>query len=220
MNGEEVKDIGEIPKVWRQAWMSLGLEDMEDGRFDEEFAKTIYDEGKKIRREEKESDRRENNDERELKWINTPILLKEVRGVVARLKKGKATGVDGIITELFKYGGERMMFCVWALLQKVWRDEEIPEEWSRGIVVPIFKKGDRRNPFNYRGISLLSVVGKMFTSILSDRLMKFCEDNDVISDEQGGFRKGRGCPDQLFALTEVLNFRKGRKTCCCFIDKK
>ena len=220
LNGKEVKDEAQMTEVWRQAWLSLGLEDMEDKRFDEEYARMICEEGRKLKREEKESDRKENDEARQVKWINAPILLKEVRGVVARLKKGKATGVDGIITELFKYGGERMMYCVWSLLLKIWREEEIPDDWSKGVVVPIFKKEDRRDPFNYRGISLLSVVGKMFTTILSDRLMVFCEENDIIADEQGGFRKGRGCPDQLFALTEVLNFRKGKKTCCCFIDIK
>jgi hypothetical protein len=220
MNGNVIQDKGQMKGVWKGAWMSLGLEDMEDERFDEEFAKMIGEEAKRMRREEKESDRRESNDERTVRWINAPILLKEVRGVMTRLKKGKAMGVDGLITELFKYGGERMVYCVWALFQKVWKEGTIPDDWSKGIVVPIFKKGDRRDPFNYRGISLLSVVGKMFTTILSDRLMRFCEDNAIIVDEQGGFRKGRGCPDQLFAMTEVLNFRKGKKTCCCFIDIK
>ena len=51
------------------------------------------------------------------------------------------------------------------LFQKMWREENIPKDWARGIVVPIFKDGERKNVDNYRGITLLSVVGKLYTRV-------------------------------------------------------
>ena len=73
---------------------------------------------------------------------------------------------------------------------------------------------------NYRGITLLSVVSKVYTSILNERLSKWCEENNIIVEEQGGFRKGRGCVDQIFVLAGIINNRKNQQTYCCFIDLK
>jgi hypothetical protein len=71
---------------------------------------------------------------------------------------------------------------------------------------------------NYRGITLLCVAAKIFCSVINQRLGDWCEENGKLSDEQGGFRKGRGCVDQVFVLKEALRLRKGRKTFACFVD--
>jgi hypothetical protein len=214
LNGREVGEEKER--------MEVGVSDMNDEKFDREFAQKIREEVRRIHKVE-ETDRKENREreeEREDRWFNTPILLSEVERAINKLKKGKATGIDGVINELFMKGGKRMAYCVWSLFMHVWEEEDIPEEWMRAVVVPIHKKGDKRNPFNYRGISLLSVVGKLFTSVLSNRMMDEFDEEGGIADEQGGFRRGRGCPDQLFVLQETLSSRRNRKTCCCFIDIK
>jgi hypothetical protein len=219
VSGMEVHDVHQQLGVWRECWRLLGLENMSDGKFDNAFAMRVSKEVKNIAREEKESDRRTNVDD-EMLWMNRPILIREIKAAIDKLKKGKAAGIDNIVTEICKYGGDRFLYCLSCFFQLVWEKEEIPDDWNRAIVVPIFKKGDNRNPFDYRGISLLSVIGKLFAAVLNERMMKWCEDNDLLTDEQGGFRKGRGCPDQIFALSELLNVRKGRKTFCCFIDIK
>ncbi len=65
--------------------------------------------------------------------------------------------------------------------------------------MPLYKgKSNREECNNYRGISLLSVPGKIYGRILNERLMKIT--NKSVGDEQGGFRKGRGCVDQIFAM--------------------
>lgn len=71
-------------------------------------------------------------------------------------------------------------------------------------MVPIHKKGDKRDPSNYRGISLISVIGKLFCSLVNTRLQTWVEANSILSEEQGGFRPKRGCPDQLFILNEII----------------
>ena len=69
-------------------------------------------------------------------------------------------------------------------------------------------------------MTLLSVVGKTFSSILNKRLMEWVEENQVLAEEQGGFRTKRGCIEQIFVLKEVIRMRRGKKTYCCFIDIK
>ena len=88
----------------------------------------------------------------------------------------------------------------------------------KGIIFPIFKVGDDRDPNHHRGISLLSIVFKVYASVLNRRLVKWSEDNGIILEEQGGFRPGRGCVDQIFVLMSILKSRLGKKTYCCFID--
>ncbi len=73
---------------------------------------------------------------------------------------------------------------------KVLETGVIPEEWTIGMIVPIYKnKGGVMEPSNYRGITLLSCLGKPFTSILSSRLEEFVESNDLLCENQSGLRK-------------------------------
>ena len=65
-----------------------------------------------------------------------------------------------------------------------------PDVWSKGIIIPIYKKGVKTNPDNYRSITSLSCFGKLFTSVINDRITKFVENNSSLSGVQDGFRKG------------------------------
>ena len=102
----------------------------------------------------------------------------------------------------------------------MFRQGKVPLDWLRGVIVPIHKDGNKKEPLNYRPITLLSIAGKVYTGILQARLMNWCEKNNIIVIEQGGFRPGRGCPEQLYTLTELIKLRRRRKemTYACFID--
>ena len=78
---------------------------------------------------------------------------------------------------------------------------KIPHEWREAIIVPIYKKGSRAECGNYRGISLLSVVGKIYARVVCDRLRLLTD--AVLMGEQGGFRVRRGCVDQILAVGQV-----------------
>ena len=100
-----------------------------------------------------------------------------------------------------------------------WRTEKVPIDWMQGVVVPLHKDGDDRDPMNYRGITLLSIVGKVYNRVLGNRLMSFAERGSRgIVEEQGGFRPERGTEDQIFILTELLRARTDRTTFTAFID--
>ena len=87
------------------------------------------------------------------------IEREEIAQCVKKLKTG---GCDGIVGELLKYGGSGMVCLLEQLLSAIWREELVPRQWREGLIVNLFKNGDKEDPGNYRGITLLSVVGKVF----------------------------------------------------------
>ena len=99
----------------------------------------------------------------------------------------------------------------------------VPYDWSVGNIIPIYKqKGDPADPANYRPITLLSCLGKLFTSILNNRLQLFTEKYDKISQNQAGSRKGFSTVDHIFALNMLINLVQNRrkKLFCAFVDLK
>ncbi len=75
-----------------------------------------------------------------------------------------------------------------------WRQGEVPDQWKKAVIVPLHEgKGNKEECNNYRGISLLSMPGKIYGRILTERLMQVTEKK--VGDEQGGFRKGKSCVD-------------------------
>lgn len=109
------------------------------------------------------------------------------------------------------------------LFNKVLDTGEIPEDWLTGMIIPIYKnKGSKDDTNNYRGITLLSCVGKLFTSILNQRLTDFCENNLILKEIQAGFRKGYSTLDNIYVfktIIELFRFKK-KKLFCCFVDYK
>ena len=90
---------------------------------------------------------------------------------MAKLRGGKAAGTCKISAELLKAGDEAMIHGLHAVLTAVWHSGIIPPDWKRGLVVPIWKcKGDRQDCNNYRGITLLSVPGKVLAHLLLMRV--------------------------------------------------
>ncbi len=88
--------------------------------------------------------------------------------------------------------------------------------WTKAIIVPVYKgKGRRGDCGSYRDISLLSVPGKVYGKAITERVQRLTEEK--IGEEQGEFRKGRGCVDQIFSLRMVVekNIREKEKTIRC-----
>ena len=71
----------------------------------------------------------------------------------------------------------------------VWREELVPPKWREGLIVNLFKKGDKEDPGNYRGITLLSVVGKVFCKIVNDRLVQHLESGGFVYEGQAGLEQ-------------------------------
>ena len=146
------------------------------------------------------------------------ISMEEVARKVRKLKAGKSAGVDEIRTEFIKNSGSAGIQWLSRIFNLAMRSSAVPADWRYAIIAPIYKKGNRKECSNYRGISLLSVVGKLYASVLVDRVRVIVE--DVLDEVQGGFRPLRGCQDQIFCLRQAIEklYEKNKDLYLCFID--
>ena len=155
--------------------------------------------------------------------LNIPITEQEVLKRINSLKMNKACATDLILNEFLKSSKSKMLTAFTKLFNTIFNSGHVPVDWSQGIISPIYKnKGDKASPDNYRGITILSCFGKLFTAVLNNRLNKYLEDMHVLAEEQAGFRKGYGTTDHIFnlkCLIDIYLFR-GRKLFCAFIDYK
>ena len=121
--------------------------------------------------------------------LDREINLQDVTKAIDSLRSGKAPGYEGISAEFFKllkpYIGGHLVNIFNALFKNAY----FPEIWTKSLIVPLPKKGDLTKPTNYRGISLLPIFSKIYTHILKQRLVKWCEVEGKICKEQAGFRK-------------------------------
>ena len=147
------------------------------------------------------------------------VTKNEVEEALRIMRTGKAAGLDGIPAECLKKGGVAVVEWLVRLLNICFEAGEVPADWRMAAIVPIFKgKGDQHVCGNYRGISLLSMVGKLFGRVLINRIRDGTE--DALKDEQCGFRRGRGCVDQIFVVRQGCEkyLAKGKDSFWAFMD--
>jgi len=101
---------------------------------------------------------------------------------VEKLKSHKSPGIDQIPAELIKAGGRTIRCEIHKIITSIWNKEELPEEWKQPIILCIYKKGNRTDCSNYRGISLLPTAYKILSNILLSRLTPYGE--EIIGDYQ------------------------------------
>jgi len=122
--------------------------------------------------------------------------------VISNMKNGKAPGIDNITVELIKNGGPELLQRIFDFLLQIWDQERMPEEWEMGIICPIFKKRDRRECSNYRGITLLNIIYKIFTCLIYNMSTKYSE--LTLGEYQAGFRSGRSTIDHIHVVRQIL----------------
>ena len=152
--------------------------------------------------------------------LDKEITIEELNDTISKLKLEKSAGLDLLVNEFFIYAPNHVRKVMLRIFNKALELEYYPTVWAKGNIVPIFKSGDKYDTNNYRGITLLSCIGKLFTRIINDRLSVWAEKNGIISEAQLGFRKGRGTVDCLFILHGLIELMiaKGKKLYCCFVD--
>ena len=156
-------------------------------------------------------------------YINQPIAEKEIQEAIKNLKNNKSHGIDKILSEHLKTTINVMSPIYVKLFNIIYDTGIVPDSWTQGSIFPIYKnKGSENLPENYRPITLLSCFGKLFTSILNNRLNKYIEECDIIDSSQAGFRKGFSTTDNLFILQSLIEICKANKSklFCAFIDFK
>lgn len=128
----------------------------------------------------------------------------EVKEAIAQMRKGKSPGFDGIPIEVIKCGGDLLVQKLTNVVEGFWNGTPVHQDWKDSIMVSLYKgKGKKNECGNYRGISLLSVAGKVFARVLLNRLEKFiC--SPVLPETQCGFRAGRGTTDMIFTARQII----------------
>jgi hypothetical protein len=116
--------------------------------------------------------------------VPEPSLIK-VEIAIGKLKSYKSPGTDQILAELIKAGGETLYSKIHSHICSIWIKEELPQQWKKSILVPIYKKGDKTDCNDYQGISLLLTAYKILSNILLARLTPYV--NEIIGDYQCGF---------------------------------
>ncbi|KAK3529274.1 hypothetical protein QTP70_024827, partial [Hemibagrus guttatus] len=150
--------------------------------------------------------------------VDSFITQAEVTEVVQQLLGGKAPGVDEIRPEYLKSLDVVGLSWLTRLCNIVWQSGTVPLDWATRMVVPLFKKGDWRVCSSNRGITLLSLPGKVYSRVLERRVRPFIEPQ--IQEEQCGFRPGRGTLEQLYTLHRVLegSWEFAQPVHMCFVD--
>ena len=127
----------------------------------------------------------------------------DVQKAINQLSNGKAPGTDGIPAEIYKKGGPVLRTQLTKLYESFWNKEDMPQELKDASIVHLYKrKGNRQSCDNHRGISLLSIAGKILARVLLNRLNAHLE-TGLLPETQCGFRKGRGTVDMIFAARQL-----------------
>ena len=152
--------------------------------------------------------------------IDNEITLEELNTSIKGLKRDKSCGNDGIVNEFIINAPLYVKDFLLLLFNTILSLEYMPDKWCIGTIVPIFKSGDKGEVNNYRGITLLSIVCKLFTKIMNSRLNHWAEKEGVLTESQFGFRSQRGTTDCLFILHGLIEklLGKGKKLYAAFID--
>jgi len=150
------------------------------------------------------------------------ISATEIIKAISQLKNNKACGLDLITNEMVKASANILSPCFQKLFNTCLNSGKYPTCWAEGYTLPLFKNGDPCDPSNYRGISITSAIGKVFNTILNNRLDQYLADNDIISKFQIGFVKKARTSDHMFLMRSLIEsvFADGKKMYACFIDLK
>ena len=160
----------------------------------------------------------DNNEEGNLDYEFTIEELKKGSDI---LKNGKATGMDNLSNEMIKCFVEIFPHLTIKLFNDTLKRNEAIPDWTIGMIAPIHKKGSKSDPNNYRGISLLSCFGKLFMTLLNNRLMTYAISNKIISPNQLGFLPGNRISDAHIILNNLIQnkcHKNNSKIYSCFID--
>ena len=156
--------------------------------------------------EQSTSDQPQSENDTDFSILNDPITEDDVSFALKNLKNNKCGGSDLILNEFLKCAEDKLMNIFVAVFNLVLNTGFIPADWTIGILKPIYKnKGSRSDPNNYRGISILSCFSKLFTSILNNRITCFLEENEIIGNEQAGFRNNFSTTDHLFSIYSIID---------------
>ncbi|CAM5129322.1 unnamed protein product [Eretmochelys imbricata] len=129
-------------------------------------------------------------------------------------------GLDVLHPRVLKEWADVIAEPLAVIFQNSWQSGEVPDDWKKANVVPIFKKGKEEDPGNYRPVSLTSVPGKIMEQVLKESILKHLEERKVIRNSQHGFTKAKSCLTNLIAFYDEItgSVDEGKAVDVLFLD--
>ena len=130
------------------------------------------------------------------------------------MKNKKAEGVDKIANEMIKHFPDKILCLILDIFNAFLSTGKVIEEWCLALITPIFKEDSKTDPNNYRGICIANALLKCLCLMLNNRLKSFCNENNLISPEQIGFREKSRTADHIFTLKTAVTNHLNEKMVC------
>lgn len=143
-----------------------------------------------------------------------------VHKLLKHIKPHKATGPDKIQGRFLKEMALEITPAITYLFNKSLELGRVPKDWLDAHIVPVFKKGDKNTPSNYRPVSLTCILCKILEHIIQSSIMKHLDTHKILTDSQHGFRTKRSCETQLIlTLEDILKTTsKGKQIDIALLD--
>ena len=135
--------------------------------------------------------------------LDDPPTREKIRKATMQLKLGKSPGIDGIPAEVYQHRGEAVLDKLQDLFTNCWENGTLPQDFRDAVIVSLYKnKGEKSECSNYRGITLLSIAGKILARVLLNRHIPTIAQENT-SESQCGFRSNRRTVDMIFVLRQI-----------------
>jgi hypothetical protein len=148
--------------------------------------------------------------------VNEQMVMEKLM----KLNINKSAGVDGIKGIVLQKCASVLAYPLCEILNKSLRAGEVPSQWKNANITPLFKKGNKMDPSNYRGISLTSIICKLLEGFVKDKIINHLSVNNLLNQNQHGFTKGKSCVTNLLETVDLLTseLSKNNATDVVFID--
>lgn len=155
-----------------------------------------------------------------LKFEFSPTSFNTVRDILKSLKNSNTKDVYGLSTNVLKGVSNIIINPITKLINLCIKNNIFPNKLKEALVIPIFKKGDPEDPNNYRPISLLPIISKIFEKVLATQIITYFEQNNLFYKNQFGFRKNKNTTLAVLELVEniLYSFEKHKHLVAVFCD--